>query len=38
MDRWGLGWDEENRVEIDKHQSELTKRYKEIEVDRQEIL
>ena len=37
MDRWGLGWDEENGVERDRHQSESTKRYKEIEVDRQEI-
>ena len=37
MDRWRLGWDEENGVERDRHQSELTKRYKEIEVDRQEV-
>ena len=33
MDRWGLGWDKENGVERDRHQSGLTKRYKEIEVD-----
>ena len=37
MDRWGLGWDKENGVEKDRHQSGLTKRYKEIDVDRQEI-
>ena len=37
MDRWELGWDNENRVERDGHQSGLTKRYQEIEVDRQEI-
>ena len=37
MDRWGLSWDKENGVERDSRQSGLTKRYKEIEVDRQEI-
>ena len=37
MDRWGLGWDKENGVEKDRHQSELKKSYQEIEVDRQEI-
>ena len=37
MDRWRLGWDKENGVERDRHQSELTKRYKEMEVDRQKI-
>ena len=37
MDRWRLGWDKENGVKKDKHESGLTKRYKEIEVDRQEI-
>ena len=35
MDRWGTGL--ENGVERDRHQFGLTKRYKEIEVDRQEI-
>ena len=37
MDRWGLGWDNENGDKRDRHQFWLTKRYKEIEVDRQEI-
>ena len=37
MDRWGLGWGQEKKVERDRHQSGLIKRYKEIEVDRQEI-
>ena len=37
MDRWVLGWDKENGVERDGHQSGLTKRYKEIKVDSQEI-
>ena len=37
MDRRGLGWDKENGVERDRHQFQLTKKYKEIEVDRQEI-
>ena len=37
MDRWGLGWDNENGVERDRQQSGLRKRYKELEVDRQEI-
>ena len=37
MDRWGLGWYEESGVERNRHQSGLTKRYKEIEVDKQEI-
>ena len=37
MDKWGLGWDKENGVERDRHQSELTKRYKEIDLDRQGI-
>ena len=36
MYRWGLGWDKDNGIERDRHQSELTKRYKEIEVDLQE--
>ena len=35
--RWGLGWDNENGDERDRHQSGLVKRYKEIEVDIQEI-
>ena len=34
MDRWGIGWDRENGVERDRHQSGLTKKYIEIEVDR----
>ena len=34
MDRWGLGWDKENGVLRAKHQSGLTKRYNDIEVDR----
>ena len=37
VDRSWLGWDKENGVERDRHQFQLTKRYKEIEVDRQEI-
>ena len=37
VDGWGLGWGEENGVERDRHQSRLTKIYKEIEVDIQEI-
>ena len=37
VDRWQLGWDKENGIERDRHQSGLTKRYKDIEVDRQEI-
>ena len=37
MDRRGLGWDKVNGVERGRHQSGLTKRYKETEVDRQEI-
>ena len=37
MDIRRLGWDKENGVERDRHQFGLTKRYKEIEVDRQEI-
>ena len=37
MDRWGLGWDKENRLERDTRQFGWTKRYKEIEVDRQQI-
>ena len=37
MDRWGLGWDKENGLERDRHQFGLTKRYKEIKLDRQEI-
>ena len=37
MDRWGSGWDKEYGVERDRQQSGLTKRYKELEVDRQEI-
>ena len=37
MDKLGLGWDKENGVKRDRHQSGLTKRYKEIEVGRQEI-
>ena len=37
MDRWELGWDKENGVKRDRHQSGLTKKYKEIEEDRQKI-
>ena len=37
MDRWGFRWDKEKGVKGDRHLSWLTKRYKEIEVDRQEI-
>ena len=37
MDRWGLGWEKKNGVERDRHQWGLTKRYKEIMVDRKEI-
>ena len=37
MDRWGLGWDNENGDDRYRHKSGLTKRYKDIEVDRQEI-
>ena len=37
MDKWGLGWDKKNGVERNRHQSGLTKRYKAIKVDRQEI-
>ena len=37
MDRWGSGWDKECGVERDRQQSGLTKRYEELEVDRQEI-
>ena len=37
MDRWGLGWDKENGVKRDRHQSGFKKRYKETEVDRQVI-
>ena len=35
--RWGLGWDTENGVQRERHQSRLKKRYIEIEVDKQEI-
>ena len=37
MDRWGLGRNKENGVERYRHQSGVTKRCKEIEVDRQGI-
>ena len=37
MGTWELGLKKENGVERDRHQSGLTKRYKEIEVDRQKI-
>ena len=37
MDIRGLGRNRENGVERDTHQSGMTKRYKEIEVNRQEI-
>ena len=37
MDRCGIGRNNENGVERDRHQSGMAKRYKEIEVDRQEI-
>ena len=37
MDRWGLGRDKENGVERNRHQSGLTKRYKKMDVDKQEI-
>ena len=37
MDRWWLWWGKENGVERIRNKSGLTKRYKEIEVDRQEI-
>ena len=37
VDRWGLDWEKENRIERVRHLSGLTKRYKEVEVDRQEI-
>ena len=37
MNRSGLSWDKENGVERNRHQSGFTKRYKEIQVDRQEI-
>ena len=37
MIRWGLGWYKENGVERNRLQSGLIKRYKEIEVDGQEI-
>ena len=37
MDRWGLDWDKENGFERYSREFGLTKRYKEIEVDRKEI-
>ena len=37
MNRWGLGWDNENGDEKYRPKSVLIKIYKEIEVDRQEI-
>ena len=37
MDRWELGWDKENGVIRDRHWPGLTKRYKDIGVDKQEI-
>ena len=37
MDRWGLGRGKENKVERDRHQSGLIKRYTEIKVDIQRI-